>query len=84
MAEYVKNLTAEVLTAGSIPGPEQWIKDLALLQTEIGCNSSLYSILGPRTPYATGWPKKAKKEEKKHNATVMAWVTAEVQVQSPA
>lgn len=44
--------------AGSIPGPAQWVKDLALLWLQL--KSQLW--LCPGTPYTGGWPKKKRPE----------------------
>ena len=48
-----------------MPGPAQWVKDLALLQLQHRpyCSSDVIPGLG--TPYAMGQPKKKKKKKKK-------------------
>ena len=45
--------------AGSIPGPEQWVECLALLQLQLG-----FSPLAQELPYATGAAKKEKEKPK--------------------
>ena len=52
--------------SGSIPGPAQWIKDLALPQ--LWHRSQLWvgpDPWGPGTPYAAGWLKKGEEKKKR-------------------
>ena len=51
--------------AGSIPGPVQWVKALALLK--LWCRSQLWPDLipGAGTPNAEAWQKRKKKEKRK-------------------
>ena len=64
---YIKAMASVVSLqrqdAGSIPGPAQWVKGLALLQVGHNCSSDL--IPGQETLYAAGWPKGKEKEREK-------------------
>ena len=45
------------------PAPAEWVKDLALVQLQLGSQPRLGSDpLGLGSPYATGWPKKKKED----------------------
>ena len=50
---------------GLMPGPAQWVKDLALLQLQHRSYCSSDVIPGLGTPYAMGQPKKKRRKEKK-------------------
>ena len=58
--------SVELREAGSIPGPAQWVKDLALpYVATVGRNCGLDLLPGPGTSCATGQPQKEKKENGK-------------------
>ena len=46
-------------TGMQVPGLAQWVKDAVLLHLQLG--SDPY----PRTPYATGWPKRKEKKRER-------------------
>ena len=49
---------------GSIPSPDQWVKDPALPGCSLGCDCSSDLIPGLGTPKAVVWPKGGKKGHK--------------------
>ena len=54
--------------ASSIPGPTQWVKDLAL-PYGVGHNCGSDLVPGPGTPYTTG-PKKKKIRMNEHSENI--------------
>ena len=54
-------VSSECWDAGLIPGPAEWVQDLALLQLRLGCDPS------KRPLYAAGWPQMKNKQPKPHS-----------------
>ena len=59
---------------GSIPGPAQWVKDLALPQLKHKSQLWVHMIPGPGTLYAAQQPKKKRKKKKEILSFRMTWV----------